>query len=164
MELPAWLTFLHVLTAIWLIGGLLGRWVVLAAAARRRELEQVEALLGVASVFERRFVMPASVAVLGTGLVLTWVQGQPLLGFFQGASANWLLVSLLLYLSGIPLILLIFIPRGRVFAAAYSHATSRGIVTPELSNAFNDRVVLFAHIGELLAVFAVLALMVTRAI
>jgi uncharacterized membrane protein len=158
------LTLLHVATAIGLICGLLGRWVTLAAAARSRDIGQVSALLTVASIFELRFVRPASVVVLISGLLLTWVQQQPLLGFFQGASGNWLLVSLLLYLSGIPLVALIFVPRGRQFAAAYAEAEAQGVVTPRLTSAFHDRGVYLAHIGELIAVFAVLGLMVTKAI
>lgn len=117
-----------------------------------------------AGQFERRVVMPGSFLVLATGLAVAWVQDQPLLGMLEGSSANWLLISLLLYLSSIPLVALVFIPRGRVFEAALADAIDRQGVTGELDAAFADRGVALARTAELTAVLIVLALMVTKAV
>jgi hypothetical protein len=71
-------------------------------------------------------------------------------------------VSLLLYLSIIPVIPLVFLPRGRVFAAALSEATAEGRVTDRLTAAFHDRVVFAAHVYEIVAIVGVFILMITK--
>ncbi len=164
MTLASSLLFLHVLTAIWMIAGLLGRWVVLGAAASSGEIRTMRSILDIGSKFERGMVQPGSIALLATGLALAWVQGQPLLGFLQGSSANWLLVSLLLYLTSIPLVGLVFMPRARQFDAALNEATERGSVTAELRAAYADRAVFSGHVAEIVLVTLILGLMVTQAI
>ncbi len=158
------LVLAHVLTAVGLVCGIVGRTIVIAAAARSREIHTTQALMAVVGQFERRLVMPGSFLVLATGLVVAWVQGQPLLGVLEGSGANWLLISLLLYLSSVPLVALVFIPRGQVFEAALEDAVARQVVTPALDAAFADRGVALARTAELTAVLIVLALMVTKAI
>jgi hypothetical protein len=153
---------LHVLTGIWFISGLLGRWVALARASQATDIETTLALTETAGVFERVMVIPGSMLVFGLGLVTAWLQGQPLLGFLQGASTNWLLVSLVLFVSSIPLIPLVFLPRGRRFEHVLREARAQGTVTSELTAAFNDRVVYLAHVYELAMVLIVLVLMVTK--
>jgi hypothetical protein len=72
------------------------------------------------------------------------------------------LVSLVVFLSSLPLIPLVFLPRGKRFERALAAARAQGTVTPELTAAFHDRVVYLAHVYELATVFVVLVLMVTR--
>lgn len=156
------LKLFHIVTAIWLISGLAGRWVVLAAAARSGEIGTTRALVDVAGRFEMGMVRPASVGVLLSGLGLAYMQDQPLLGMFQGAGANWLLVSLLLYLTSIPLVVGVFLPRGKIFDHALHDASAAGVVTPQLRAALADRVVLGGHVVEMVTVCLILTLMVTR--
>jgi uncharacterized membrane protein len=162
MSLAIFLRLLHVLTAFWLVSGLVGRGLTLAQAERTTDIPRMRSLLTLAGRFERLMVIPASFAVLLFGLLTAWVLGVPLLGFLQGASSNWLLLSLLLYLSTIPLIPLIFIPRGKAFESALEEATAQGTVTTGLQTAFADPVVRAAHIYEFAAIAVVLILMVTR--
>jgi hypothetical protein len=75
---------------------------------------------------------------------------------------NWLLVSLVLYLSLVPLIVGVFLPRGRVFDRVLQDARAQGRVTPALAVAFADPVVAAAHAWELLVIGLVIALMVTK--
>ncbi len=152
----------HVLLVFWLVAGIAGRDVVHARAARTTDLAELRALLGVASVFELRMVRPGTFAVLVAGLIAAWARGWPILGFLQGGQSNWVLVSLLVYLSIIPVIVLVFIPRGKVFRAALDDAVAAGHVTPQLTAALHDPAVEAARKYEL-AVIGVLAfLMVTR--
>ena len=71
---------------------------------------------------------------------------------FTDSGSRWLLVSLILYLSSIPFIPLVFLPRGRVFEQALAEAKESGEVTPELSAAFHDRAVAFARNYELVMI------------
>jgi uncharacterized membrane protein len=162
MLLALLLKLLHVLTSISFISGLLGRWVALGQAARSDNIRTTRALTDLAGRFERTMVIPGSLILLATGLLTAWAQKQPLLGFLQDASTNWLLVSLVLYLSTIPLIPWVFLPRGRRFVQALDQASTREEVTPELQAAFADRAVAAAHVYELLNVCVILILMVTK--
>jgi hypothetical protein len=138
--LAPWLRLIHALTGILLVAGLLGRWVTLSQAeqvAREGEFSAVQGLLRASSVFER-IVIPTSIAVLVLGLLTAWSYGYPLLGSLQGRGGNWLPVSLLLYLSTIPLVPLVFLPKGRQFGAALDEAAAMHRVTPALVAAFSD--------------------------
>ena len=162
MSLAVFLKLLHVLVAVWFISGLISRWVALHRAARAEDVRTTYELSEVAGIFERWMVIPGSLVVLVLGLLTAWAQGWPILGFLQGASINWLLASLVLYLSTVPLIPWVFLPRGRRFGAALDAARAQGRVTPDLRAAFADRGVAAAHWYELLVVVVVLVLMVTK--
>jgi hypothetical protein len=156
------LIVLHVLAAFMLVGGLVGRNVVLWQAARASEVHAAGTLVGAAGLFERFMVIPGSFAVLAFGLLAAWARGIPPLGFLQGAPTNWLLISLLLYLSLMALIPTVFIPRGKVFDASLHEALAQGQVTPTLRAAFADRTVGAARLYELVVVGVVIVLMVAR--
>jgi hypothetical protein len=153
---------LHVAAAFWLTAGILGRWVTQQQAARSSSVQQVLALMPAAAVFERVMVIPGSMVVLLVGLITAWLQGWPILGFLQGGSTNWVLVSLLLTLSLIPVVVLVFMPRGKIFDAALEEAVREDRVTPALSAAFNDPTVRAWHIYEMAAIAVVIVLMVLK--
>jgi hypothetical protein len=153
---------LHALVGIWLVCGLVGRWATLGQAARSGDIRVLRGLLQLSALFEERMVIPGSIVVLLLGLVTTWLQGQPLFGFLQGARANWLLAVLVVYLSTFPLVPPVFLPRGKLFAAAVQKAEERGEVTPALRAAFADRLTVAAYGYELAAVMVVLVLMVAK--
>jgi hypothetical protein len=148
----------HVLIAFWFIAGLVGRDVVLARARRTQSMETLGTLLEVAGRFDRLMVIPGSVAVLAAGLVTMFAEGRSL---FQ-PHAWWLGVSLIVFLSTVPLVPLIFVPSGKRFDAIFQQARRAGAVTPELTTAFRDPWVAFARSYEALAMACVLALMVTK--
>jgi hypothetical protein len=75
---------------------------------------------------------------------------------------RWVTVSLLAFLTMIPLVPLVFLPRGRVFEEAFVGAVEAGRVTPELPTAFRDPVVAAARRYEVAVVVVVLYLMVTK--
>ena len=111
-DLGAILKLAHALVGVWFISGLIGRWVALAQAARASDLVSLRAALAVSARFER-VVIAGSVMVLLLGVVTAVAQGRPFLGPLQGAPADWLFVALLIYLSAIPLVPLVFLPRGK---------------------------------------------------
>ena len=157
VSLVTFIVFLHVATAFVFVGGLIGRWIVLGRARGSADIGEIDILLPVADRFEK-IVIPASAAILVLGLLAMWAQDRPL--FEDGA--YWLLASLVLYLSIMPLVPLIFLPRGRVFEAALTDARARGTVTPELTAAFHDPWVAFARTYEAVVVAIVVALMVLK--
>jgi hypothetical protein len=144
--------FLHVLSAFWLIAGLLGRWLAFAQARHAADIQSTTALIQLSEAFERLMVIPGSQLVLVLGLLAAWLGGHPLLGALQGARANWLLVSLALSL----------VPRRKLRRAALTDAVARGTLTAELRAALDDRVVLGSRATEMLITSAILVLMVLK--
>ena len=161
MDLSTILKVLHALLGLWIIAALMGRWMTLIQAARSREISAVHTLLGLSDRFEWAAIrIPPIVLILGVATAIA--QGRPFLGPLQSAPVDWLFVSIVIYLSVIPVIPLVFLPRGRVFAAALQEATARGAVTPALTAAFRDPVVFAAHAYELIVILVVFVLMITK--
>jgi uncharacterized membrane protein len=159
--MPELLKLVHALAGAWLIAALIGRWVTLAQAARAPFIQGLRAILGVGSRFEWQ-VRVSSLVVLLLGIATAVAQGRPFLGPLQNAGFDWLFVSLILYLSIIPLVPLVFLPRGREFVAALEEASASGEVGERLRAAFDDRLVFAAHAYELGAILVVFALMITK--
>jgi len=151
-----WWVLLHVATAFWFVAGLAGRDVSMTRAARSTDMTSVQALTGVAGVFDRLFVVPGSIAVLVAGLIAMVATDLSL------GDQTWLLVALILFLTMIPLVPLVFLPRGKVFEAALSGSIAAGEVTPGLRAAFADPVVAGARWYERIVVAVIIVLMVTK--
>src|SRR5690349_18634992 len=98
MNLYILMKLFHVLAAFWMISGVVGRGITFWQAGRAKDVQAVHALLQISEFFERYAVIPVSVAVLLFGLIVTWMQKWPLLGFLQGSPTNWLLLSFLLFI------------------------------------------------------------------
>jgi predicted integral membrane protein DUF2269 len=157
MDWDGIIKLVHVGIAFALVSGLIGRWILLTRAAACDDVEDAHGLAKAASPFEQ-IVQIAGTAILPAGLVTAWIQGYPWLGLTTG----WMLISTLLVVSIVPLVPLVFIPRGRIFEDAMGAARERGSVTPELRAAFRDPAVSFARRYELAAVSIVIVLMVLK--
>jgi uncharacterized membrane protein len=156
--LPLFMKFLHVATALMFVGGLIGRTLIMWQASKMTDVKMVRELVRLAGYSERWLVIPGSFAVLGFGLITAWVQHWNMLG----SHSNWLLVSTVLYLTMIPLIKFIFLPRGKVFAQALEEAEAQGTVTPRLTAAFRDQTVRLAHGYEWATTVVITLLMVMK--
>jgi hypothetical protein len=151
----------HALLGILFIAGLIGRWIVLGLAQRATDLPSMKTLAAAAGPFERLVIVVPSLVLL-FGVVAAFMEGRSVLGPLTGGSVDWLFVSLLLFLSPLPLVPLVFLPRGREYEAAMATAEASGDVTPELQVAWRDPVVRAAHVYELGSVTVVLILMLTK--
>lgn len=147
----------HVLAAFALIGGLMGRWILLTRAARATDPETAHLLSDTAGPFER-MVQSSGTAIFLLGLVTAWAQGYPWLGL----TTPWMLLSVLLIVPIFALIPLVFIPRGKAFEAAMEAARAAGTITPELRQAWADPAVAFARRYEIVAVFLIVLLMIAK--
>lgn len=117
---------LHILAGTMMIVGIIGRGITRIQAAKVKNIHDFDLLIQLGARFENQLVIPGSNLVLLLGLGVAWLRGWPILGFLQGASSNWLLVSILLYLTMVPLIIFVFIPCGKLFAAALQTALGQG--------------------------------------
>ena len=157
MDWSGLLKLLHIALAMALVTGVVGRWLLLGAAQRSETMDRTEALLDASDPFEMT-VRVSSILVVVAGLLTAWAQGYPWLGLTTG----WMLAALILSFGIAALVPTIFLPKGRRFAAALDEARSAGQVTPELRAAFVDPTVRAAHVAELSALGAIVALMVLK--
>jgi len=161
VDLGTILKVVHAVLGVWIIAGLVGRWVTLRQAAASADIAAVHTLLRLSDRFEWMVIrIPPVVLLLGVGTAIA--QGRPFLGPFQGAPVDWLFVSIVIYLSILPMIPLVFLPRGKVFAVTLAEATESGVVTPALTAGFRDPVVFAAHVYELAVIVVVFVLMITK--
>lgn len=152
----------HVLPVFWLVGGIIGRDTCWAQAGRTDDLAGLRAMAKLAGIFDRAMVRPATYVVLVTGLVAAQLRGWPILGFLKGGPTNWVLTALLVYLSAIPLIFIVFLPKGRIYRKALEEANASGVVTPALRAAINDPLVGAARGYEIVMIGVLTWLMVAK--
>lgn len=157
MDWSGLLKLLHIALAMALVTGVIGRWLLLRSAERSETMDRTEALLEASDPFEMT-VRVSSMLVVVVGLLTAWAQGYPWLGLTTG----WMLAALILSFGIAAMVPTIFLPRGRRFAIALDGARSAGQVTPELHAAFADPTVRAAHVAELIALAAIVALMVLK--
>jgi uncharacterized membrane protein len=156
------LRFLHIVSAIWFLGGILARQIVRAYAKRTDNVQRFSVMSEVAGRIENTMVIPGNLAVIVFGVILGLIIKAPILGFLQGAERNWLLVSNIILLLGFLSVPLIFLPRGKLFRVALQDALAKGQMTPELRAHLDDPVVRMAHTYELVSMAAVMYLMVFK--
>lgn len=152
----------HVVFAMWFVAGLAGRTYSLHEARRSDEIGIVARLSRLAGGFDRYFVIPGFGAALVLGLLTAWLGGYPLLGFLQGSSTNWVLLTLVLVAGVMVLVHTVFIPSGKVFDSAMRNALAAGTVTTELTAALNSNRVAWAHRLEFILVAAIVVLMIAK--
>ena len=162
--LGQWVVLLHIVSAMALIAGLVGREFTRVYAKQQEKLEIFAQFLGLSGWFENKLVIPSSQALLLFGLVAAWMRGWPIFGILQGSPINWVFVSLLLYLTLIPVIIFIFVPRGKIFEQRLAEAQMQGSITPQLRLSMEDPVVRAAHIYESVVVAVIIYLMVMKPI
>lgn len=154
--------FLHIAAVILCVGGVFARQLIRQLAKRAQGIDAFVALNQAAGRVEAVMVIPSTNGILVFGIILALMSGLPMLGFLQGASRNWLLVSNILLLGIIVIVPTIFLPRGRKFEPLLREAQARREITPALREAMDDRVVRCAHLYELVAVVVIAALMVLK--
>src|SRR3990172_9224905 len=93
MNIYSIIKFLHILCAMLMVGGMFARQMVRAYANKSGDVQIVASLLRAAGQVDRRLVIPSSNLVILIGIILALLVGWPILGFLQGASQNWLLLS-----------------------------------------------------------------------
>jgi hypothetical protein len=147
----------HIGVAFGFVSGLLGRWFLLARAARSNEVETAYQLSHAAAPFERLVIWGGNL-IIPAGFLTAWAQGYPWLGLTTG----WMLLSVILLLSTLPFVPLVFLPKGKVFEGEMAAARSEGAVTTGLRAAFADPMVAFGHWYERGVVAIVIALMVLK--
>lgn len=162
MSLYLLLRFLHIASAIIFVGGLFARQAVRSLMGRAGDVASILALNEAAGRVERSLVIPGNLAAIVFGILLALLTRAPIFGTILGGSRDWLLASILILVILLPLVPLVFLPRGRVFEAALRGAAGQGTITPALREQMADPVVRWAHTAEMIGVALIVFLMVVK--
>jgi len=163
MTLGVLMKLLHILAAFWFISGLIARDYTFWRAAKVSTVQGIQSLLQVSEFFEQWAVIRGAFLVLVFGLLTVWLQHWQLFGFLQGAPTNWLLISFIIFAgSGAVIGPLGLIARRQQRTQALEEALAKGMITPELTAALNDKVVNNFRKVELATVVLILILMVVK--
>jgi uncharacterized membrane protein len=154
--------FLHVAAVIICLGGVFARQLVRRLMKRTDDIRAFSVLNQAAGRIESIMIIPGTNAILVFGIILALMSGLPMLGFLQGATRNWLLVSNVLLLGIAIIVPAVFLPRGRKFEPLLHDALAQNEITQELRAAMDDQVVRFAHLYEEVALVVITALMVLK--
>ena len=154
--------FLHIVAVIMCVGGLFARQLVRQHAKKTNDVQLFATFSQAAGKIENSMVIPGMMAIMVLGVILALIGGSPILGFLQGASQNWLLVSNILLIGILVIIPTVLIPRGKKFEPILQAALAKGQITSELRAAMNDNTVKLAHRYEEVALIVIVALMVLK--
>ncbi len=149
----------HILCAMAFVAGLVGRGMVRLRIPHIKSFETLQEIMALVGRFDDLLVIRGSQLTLISGVLVWWAGGWPV---FAGGHPSWVLVSTVLLLSLLPLVFLVFLPRGKVFAKVFAEALAQQRITPELRAALADRAVLYATVYESVTVAIILCLMVLK--
>jgi uncharacterized membrane protein len=154
--------FLHITSAIIFFGGIIARQLVRAVAEKTSDVRNFAALSTAAGRIENMMVIPGNMAVVTFGIILALITDAPILGFLQGASKNWLLVTNLLLVIAMLFVPTVFLPRGKKFDLVLRDALAQGQMTAQLREALADKTIRIVHFVEMTLVVIVVILMVFK--
>jgi len=159
MSLYSLVKVLHILAVAALIAGTVGRALIRARVLRLDDIHIVSEFVDLERLFDEWLVVRGSIATLLTGLLLTWLGHWPLV---NAGVPTWTLVGALLFLATIPLVIWVYIPRGKVFGKVFQDALAQKRVTVELRAALSDQVIRASYLYEYIMLPVVLTLMVIK--
>ncbi len=159
MDLYGFVKVLHILAVAALIAGIVGRAFLRARVARIDDIQTAREFIEVEGHFDERLVVRGSIATLLTGILLAWLGHWPLV---NAGFPTWMLVGTVLFLTTIPLVIWVYIPRGKVFGKAFQAALAQQRVTDELRAALADQVIRRSWLYEYVLVAVVITLMVMK--
>ena len=160
MTVFAVLKLLHVLSAMWLVTGLLGRAVVLTSARRAPEMPTLKAIADVSGRLENMMIAPGLLAVLVTGIATAIAGGISLFGPFDGGPL-WVFIPLLIMLFAAvttPMTL----AHDRRWGEALEDAARQGTITDRLRGFLDRRAMLRRYVPDIAAVALIVVLMVLK--
>ena len=149
----------HILCVVAMLAGLIGRGLVRLRIPNMPSVQVLQEVMLLAGQFDEWLVIRGSQLTLVTGLLLGWVGGWP---YIVASRPTWIFISLALFLSLLPVVFLVFVPRGKAYAKVLHVALDEQRITPELRAALADPAVRAATIYETVVIAIIMCLMVLK--
>ena len=154
------LKLLHVLSAIWLLSGLLARPTVLAAARRAPDVRILKAIADVSGRLEERMIAPGLIAVTVTGIAVAIAGGYSLFGPFTDGPW-WVFIALVIM--GIAVITTpMTLARDRAWGQALEESARAGAITERLRPFLQRDAMIRRYAPDIVSVLVIVVLMVTK--
>src|SRR5215469_17282590 len=128
MNLYSLVKVLHLMAVTAVIAGVVGRALIRARVVRLDNIHIMREFVDLEGHFDQWLVVYGSLATLLTGLLLTWLGHWPLL---NAGVPTWTLIGAVLFLATIPLVIWVYLPRGKVFSKVFAEALAQKRVTAE---------------------------------
>jgi uncharacterized membrane protein len=160
VTLVALFRLLHIASAIWLVGGLLGRAIALVAARQASSMPILKAIADVSGRIEDFMIAPGSLAVIVTGIATALAGGLSLFGPFGGGPL-WIFVPFVLMILAVittPLLL----ARDRRWGQALQQAASEGRITEPLRHYLRSDTMLRRYAPDITFAGLIVILMVLK--
>jgi uncharacterized membrane protein len=154
------LKLLHVLSAIWLLGGLLARPTVLASARRAPDVRILKALADVSGRLEDRMIAPGIIAVLVTGIAAAIVGDYSLFGPFSGGPW-WIFIAVVIMAFAV-ITTPITLARDRSWGQALEESARAGAITERLRPFLQRDAMIRRYAPDIVGVLVIVVLMVTK--
>ena len=154
--------FLHIVSAIVFIGGVFARQLLRSFAEKTDDVRNFVALNQAVGRIETFMVMPGNLGVILFGVILALITGTPILGFLQGASKNWLLVTIILLVFGVLTVPVIFVQRGKQFDLVLKDALAKGQMTAQLRAELDNKTIRFMYLTQIVLPMVIVVLMVFK--
>lgn len=149
----------HILCVVALLSGLIGRGLLRLRIPHITSIQVLQEIMALVGRFDELLVVRGSQLTLVTGLLLGWIGEWP---YIVAHRPTWIFLSLLLFLSQLPFVFLIFIPRGKQFGKVFQVALAEERITPELRAALADPAVRVATIYETITTGIIICLMILK--
>ena len=154
--------FLHIVSAIVFIGGVFARQLLRSFAEKTDDVRNFVALNQAVGRIETFMVMPGNLGVILFGVILALITGSPILGFLQGASKNWLLVTIILLVFGVLTVPVVFVQRGKQFDLVLKDALAKGQMTAQLRAELDNKTIRFMYLTQITLPMVIVVLMVFK--
>jgi hypothetical protein len=141
------------------ISGLIGRFLVRQRLPHIASMPVLQEVIGLVGQFDDWLVIRGSQLTLITGVLLGAVGHWP---YVRASHPTWIFVALLLFLSLLPVVFFVFIPRGKQFGKTFQVAVQEQRITPELRLALADPTIRAATVYEAVVTAIILYLMVLK--
>lgn len=155
------LLWFHISGVITFSIGMVASFVITAFIAREKELKVIQSLTQLGRKFGR-FMDIGGALMLLAGFALAWREEEPMLGFLQGSDENWLLVSILLFLTSLPLVYFGYWRRERSAGIELEKAVKNEKFSPALKTALADKRIRNGKIFEIATYAVIVFLMVVK--
>lgn len=153
------LKLVHIACVIIMLSGVIGRGLIRLRISQITSMQVLQEIMILVGRFDDLLVIRGAQATLASGILVGLVGGWP---YVVAGHPTWIFASLVLFVSTIPLALLVFVPRGKAFGKVFQVAVAEQRITPELQAALADPAVRLATIYESAVFVIVLYLMVIK--
>lgn len=154
--------FLHIVSAFLFVGGIVARQLLRSSSEKTDNARNFVALGKAVGQIENFMIIPGILGVIGFGVILARITRTPSFGFLEGASRNWLVVSIVLLILSLLTVPVINALRGDKFDTTLMDAIAKDQMTAQLRSELNKTTIRLMYLAQLVLPVIILTLMIFK--